>query len=244
MGTSAWRRRDTKGNVFIRGGLRLLACGGLAALASTLTPPATTLALGRLTTDDRPPEIAAPFSPLSGQSSSDTSVTIGLTVARTNPMRPTLALRGRSVDREDPAAFKVDTRISRIPCAGEYRFHAATEDTSNGNSSSYTALLRLFDPSIHPAGERCGVAPPPLPGRMSVLLQSQAESLFLVKGSRSHSGAFEGRLSLHSLPECDKIYELAANLELAGSSRGIEFKVQTISFSVSLQGKPADSKRC
>ncbi|MGC1850935.1 MAG: hypothetical protein WA687_00695 [Solirubrobacterales bacterium] len=179
-----------------------------------------------------------------GQSSSDTSVTIGLTVVRTDPMRPTLALRGRSVDREEPAAFKVDTRISRIPCPGEYRFHAATEDTSNGNSSSYTALLRLFDPSTHPAGARCGVAPAPLPGRMSVLLQSQAESLFLVRGSRSHAGAFEGRLSLRSLPECDKTYELATNLELAGSSRGIEFKVQTINFSVTLQGKPADGKRC
>lgn len=227
------KRRDTKGECN-RPGLRLLAWGGLVALALTPALPAT---FGRA-------EPAGPSSPLLGQASSDTSVTVGLTVARTDPMRTTLALRGRSVDREEPAAYAVDTRVPRIPCPGEYRFHAATEDTSNGNSSSYTALLRFFDPSIRPAGARCGVTPPPRPGRMRVLLQNREQRLLSVKGGRSNAGPFEGRLSLLSLPECDRTYELAAGLDLAGWSRSVEFKVQTISYSTTLQGSPADGERC
>lgn len=159
-------------------------------------------------------------------------------------MRPTLDLRGRSVDRNEPAAYEVDTHISRIPCPGEYHFHAATEDTSNGNSSSYSALLRLFDPSPRLPGAHCGGTPPLRPGRMSVRLQNRTETLFTVKGARSNAGAFEGSLVFSSVPECDKTYTLDAALDLAGSSRRIEFNVRAIELNVNLPGRATEDKRC
>ncbi|HSS04473.1 MAG TPA: hypothetical protein VLK89_04710 [Solirubrobacterales bacterium] len=222
--------------------MRLLIGGGLATLVFTLALQAK--ALGHASTGDPSFEIATPFSPLIAESSSDTSVIVGLTIARTDPTRPTLDLRGRSVSRYEPEAYKVDTHISRIPCPGEYRFHAATEDSSNGNSSSYSALLRLFDPSAHPPGTPCNQAPPPLPGEMRVLLQDGLEKLFAVKGGRSNGGTFEGGLFLSSLPECDKTYTLKATLELAGWSRSAEFKVRAIELSSTLQGRTIEDKRC
>lgn len=220
--------------------MRLLACVGLAALALALS---ATPALARVAVTD-PLGIAPPLSPLLAESSSDTSVAIGLTVARTNPVRPTLDLRGRSIDRNEPEAYRVDTHVSRIPCPGEYRFHAGTEDTSNGSSSSYSALLKLYDPSTRPAGARCGGRPPALPGRMSVRLQDQVDKLFAVKGGRSNAGAFEGRLSLSSLPECDRTYVLETTLDLTGWSRSAEFKVRAIEVSSTLQGRSIEDKQC
>ncbi len=213
----------------------------MTSLVISLGSPST--ALGSETADPSLESIAL-FSPLFAQPSSGTSVTIGLTVAQTSPVRPTLDLRGRSIGRDETEAYKVETRIPRIPCPGEYRLHAATEDTSNGNSSSYSALLRLFSPSVHPAGARCGGSPPSLPGHMSVLMQDRVDRLFLVQGARSNAGAFEGMLSLSSVPECDKSYTLEAILDLAGWSRRVEFKVLTIEIDTALQGRPAESKRC
>lgn len=222
-------------------GARLLAGVGLTSLA--ISAGSTATVLGSETPDDLPFG-AGSLSPLLAQPSSDTSVTVGLTVAQTSPARPTLDLRGRSIGRDETEDYKVETRVPRIPCPGEYRFHAATEDTSNGNSSSYSALLRLFDPSVHPPGARCGGSPPPLPGQMRVLLQSRVDRLFLVQGARSNAGAFEGKLSLSSVPECNKNYTLEAALNLSGWSRSVEFKVQAIEINTTLQGRPAESKRC
>lgn len=228
--------------VFKNGGARLLAGVGLTSLVISLGLPPT--ALGGETPDDPSLKNTTPFSPLLAEPSSDTSVTIGLTVAQKSPVRPALDLRGRSISRNETEDYKVEARIPRIPCPGEYRFHAATEDTSNGNSSSYSALLRLFSPSVHPAGARCGGSPPPLPGHMSVLMQDRVDRLFLVQGVRSNAGAFEGRLSLSSVPECDKSYTLETTLDLAGWSRSVEFKAQAIEIDTTLQGRPAESKRC
>jgi hypothetical protein len=201
-------------------------------------------ALGRGAFVDPPLETPTPFTSLRGERSTDTSVTIGLKVARTNPAHPTFDLRGRSIDRHEVGAYKVDTRVSQIPCPGEYRFEAATEDSSNGNSSSYSALLRLSDPVTHPSGARCGGAPPPLRGQMSILLQNRVERLFLAKGTRSNGGAFGGKLFLSSLPECDKTYVLEAALDLDDWSRSAEFKAQAVKIDTTLQGRPAESKRC
>lgn len=169
---------------------------------------------------------------------------IGLTVVRTNPVRPAFDLNGRSVDREEPEEYKVDTDISRIPCPGEYHFRAGTEDTSNGNSSSYSALLRLFSPSTRPAEARCGVKPPPLPGRMRIRMQDQVDRLFAVKGGRSNGGEFGGHLFLSSLPKCDRTYVLEAKLDLTGWSRRAEFKVRAIELRSTLQGRIVEDKQC
>jgi len=221
-------------------GLRLLARTGLAALALALLP--ATSALARATASDPPLGIAPAFSPLLAESSSDPSVTIRLTVVRADPARPTIDLRGRTVGRNEPDTYRVDTQISRIPCAGEYRLRTETEDTSNGNGNSYSALLRLFSPSPSPAGAGCGGRPPPRPGRMSVRLQNQADKLFAIKGSRSNSGTFEGGLSLSHLPECDESYVLEAALDLTGWSRSFGFRVQTIKFSSTLRGQTTEEQ--
>lgn len=222
-------------------GSRLLANIGLVTLALALLP---TTAPARATANDLPLQVAPPFSPLLAESSSDTSVVIGLTVARTDPVRPTFDLRGRSIDREEPGEYTVSTDVSRIPCPGEYRFRAGMEDTSNGNSSSYSALLKLFDPSTQPVDARCGGKPPALPGRMSIRLQDQVNRLFTVKGGRSNAGRFEGHLSLVSLPECDKTYVLEATLSLTGWSRSAEFKVRAIELKAILPGRIVEEKQC
>jgi hypothetical protein len=178
------------------------------------------------------------------ESSGNASVTIGLQVARTNPQRQTLDLRGNSISRQEPEAFDVDTHIRQIPCPGEYLFHADEEDSSNGNSSSYRALVKLFHPSPDPAGAPCGGVPPPLPGRMTVLLQDRADRLLAITGKRSNAGAFEGGLTLSHLPECDKTYTLEAALDLASWSRRVEFKLRALEIEVTLQGKPIESERC
>jgi hypothetical protein len=174
----------------------------------------------------------------------DPSVTIGLQAIHSNSLRPTLDLRGHSIDHEDSEAFSVDTHLSRVPCPGEYRFEAAEENSSNGNSSTYDALIRLAGPTAHPAGERCGGALPPVRGQMSVLLQDRIDSLFVVKGSRSNGGAFGGRLTLSSLPQCHKSYTLEVNVDLTGWSRSLEFRVQVLEVNTTLQGEPAESDRC
>lgn len=174
----------------------------------------------------------------------DPSVTIGLQAIHSNALRPTLDLRGHSIDREDSEAFSVDTHLSRVPCPGEYRFKAAEENSSNGNSSTYDALIRLAAPTAHPVGGRCGGALPPVRGQMSVLLQDRIDSLFVVKGSRSNGGAFGGRLTLSSLPQCHKSYTLEVNVDLTGWSRNLEFRVQVLEVNTTLQGEPAESDRC
>lgn len=213
-----WEEATTYPRVFESRGRSLVAASiGLVALLLALAPPAP---------------------------ASDSSITLGLRVARTNPVRPTLDLRGTTVGRDNPGAFRVETHIARIPCPGEYRFDAAEEDSSNGNSSTYSALLRLFDPSIRPAGSRCGGPPPLLPGRVNVLLQDRVDRLFVVRGARSNGGAFEGGLSFSRLPQCDRSYELEADLDLAGWSRSAEFKVQVLEIHTTLQGRPVQSERC
>lgn len=216
--------------------------GGLVALALAL--PIQAMALGATSAGPRSLVLSEPLVPQLAGSSSDTRVTIGLTVARTDPVRPTLDLRGRSIDRSEPGAYEVHTHVSRLPCAGEYRFYAGTEDTSNGNSSSFRAQLRLFDGSTSPAGARCGGKPPPLPGYMSLRLQDRIDRLLVIKGGRSNGGAFDGRLDLASLPECDKTYTLEAKLDLNGWKRTGEFKVRAIEVSSTLQRKPIEDKRC
>jgi len=174
----------------------------------------------------------------------DSSVAIGLEVTKKGLASPALALRGRSVDRDRPGVFSVSTDVSQLPCPGQYVFHADTENDSNGNSSSYDALLRLYDPSSQPPGARCGIAPPPLPGRLSVLFQGAKTTLFSVRGSRANAGAFEGELLLASVPACDERYTLEATLDLSGWSRHAEFKAETLWYRTTLQGEKPIGERC
>lgn len=174
----------------------------------------------------------------------DPSVTIGLQAIHSNSLRPTLDLRGHSIHRDDSEAFSVDTNLSRVPCPGDYRFEAAEEDSSNGNSSTYDALIRLVGLTDHPAGGRCGGALPPVRGHMSVLMQDRVNRLFVVKGSRSNGGAFGGRLTLSSLPQCDRSYTLEANVDLVDWNRSLAFRVQVLEVNTTLQGKSIESERC
>ena len=223
IGESAGKERHaTNFAVFHRGCWRLLVGASLATLALAWASPAGALGFG----------------------AGDPSVTIGLQAIHSNSLRPTLDLRGHSIDREDSEAFSVDTLLSRVPCPGEYRFEAAEEDSGNGNSSTYNALIRLAGPTAHPDGGRCGGALPPVRGQMSVLLQDRVDRLFVVKGTRSNGGAFGGRLTLTSLPQCDRNYTLEANVDLAGWSRSLEFRVQVLEVNATLQGKSIESERC
>jgi len=174
----------------------------------------------------------------------DSSVAIGLKITRTGLASSALALRGRSVDRQHPGTFSVSTDVSQLPCPGQYLFHADTENDSNGNSSSYDALLRLYDPSSRPSEAGCGLTPPPLPGRLSFLLQGPKTRLFSIEGGRSNAGAFEGGLLFASTPECNRGYTLEASLDLTGWSRYAKFKVETLWYRTTLQGEKPSGERC
>ena len=65
-----------------------------------------------------------------------------------------LHLRGLRTTPGNSSAFDVSAYITRVPCQGQYLFTAAQENTLNGNSQTYDALIRLFE--AHPAGGRCG----------------------------------------------------------------------------------------
>jgi hypothetical protein len=216
---------------------------GLAALFLALAPPVA--AVGDTGDGDNPPEVGQAFRPtIVEKSAMDSSVTIGLELTRKGTEKPALSLRGNSISREEPSAFRVDTHIARIPCPGEYRFDAAEEDSSNGNSSTYSALIRLLSFSAHPADSRCGASLPPLPGRMSIYLQDRVEAFFAVQGARSNAGPFKGPLSFNGVPQCDRDYRLETELDLARWSRSVDFKVKVIQIDVTLQGKSIESKRC
>jgi hypothetical protein len=155
-----------------------------------------------------------------------------------------LGLRGNRTSPGNSGTFKVAASIYSVPCPGEYRFEAAQENTGNGNSATYTALIRLFDPSSHPPGARCGVSPPPLPGRVSVSLAALDDELFVLHGTRRNPGPFKGTLSFVSFLQCNRPYRLETALDLAGWTRSLDFRLQVLEVNATLQGKKLPGERC
>ncbi len=177
------------------------------------------------------------------ESLDESTFTVGFELSRSGAERPTLAVRGhRSSGIGASGPFEVSANVSRIPCAGVYRFEAGQENTRNGNSASYSARIRLLDPE---PPLRCGIAPPPLPGEVEVSLTVRESELFHLRGERHNAGLFEGTLNVARLPECGQPYRLEARLDLAGWDRSVDFKVRILEVDATFQGKPVfDEKRC
>lgn len=240
-------RRDTESTAVSRGGWRLLASTGLAMLVLTWMPPAS--ALGREAPSDTPFAIASP-NRLIAESSAKTSITLGLEVLQTDAEELTmLELHGRRTAANNSAPFKVSVPIARVPCPGSYLFTAGQEDTLNGNTVTYTALIRLFDPDARPAGARCGVRPPQLPGRLEMILSTpernghEKKDTFLLEAEREGTGPFGGTLTFKQLPEC-RDYRLRTALDLDGWERVVDFKVQILEFKWTFQGREVKPQRC
>ena len=229
------------GNVFARRGQSVaVASIGLTLLLVPMLPAS---AFGQMAAGDPRLDID-PTAPLLAESSKESSITLGLEISRTDAARPTLDLRGHRTTPGNSGTFKVGANISRIPCPGEYRFEAAQENTGNGNSATYTALVKLFDPSSHPPGARCGVSPPPLPGRVSVSLATLDSELFVLHGTRRSAGQFKGTLSFVSFLECGRAYRLETALDLAGWNRSFDFGLRVVEVNATLQGKKLPDERC
>lgn len=221
--------------------MRLLTIGGLATLAFAWMLPADAFGLGA--PGDAPFETDYAV-PLVAESSADPSVTLGLVVRESGAERPTLDLRGSRTNPGNSGPFNVSTHISHIPCAGEYLFTAAQENTLNGNNATYAALIRLFDPEAHPAGARCGVSPPRLPGDMEISLSVLENKIFILEGDRENGGPFNGTLAFDMLSQCGKDYRLRTELDLAGWMRDVEFSVRVLEFKVTFQGRALPTQRC
>lgn len=239
LGTST-EERPTYSAVFKRVGLSLTSIG-LAVLALAWTMPAD--AFGLVASSDKPFETDHAV-PLVAESSTDASVTLGLVVHESGAERPTLNLRGSRADPGNSGPFDVSTRVSQVPCAGEYLFTAAQENTLNGNNETYAALIRLFDPEAHPAGARCGISPPRLPGHLEVSLSVLESKIFSLKGDRENGGPFNGTLAFDMFPQCGRDYRLGTELGLAGWTRKVEFNVRVLEFKVTFQGRALPAQRC
>ena len=176
--------------------------------------------------------------------SAESSITVGLEVSRSGAERPLLAVRGYRNGPGATGTFEVDADVSRIPCPGAYRFEAAQENTRNGNSATYTALIKLLDPELRPPGARCGVAPPPLSGQIRIALGARESEPFVLRGERRGGGQFKGRLSFISFPECDRPYQLKTALDLAGWDRNVDFRVRILEVDATIQGKKVLDERC
>jgi hypothetical protein len=227
--------------VFHRRGRRLLASASLAALALAWTLPARTCAL------EAPRETS--YSESTGQPAAESaaraSVTLALALANSDgEERPVLDLRGRRTQPDNSSLFRVSAQVSRIPCPGEYRLTSAQEDDLTGNTETYTALIKLFEPEAHPAGTRCGLSPPRLPGHVEIILHDPEERTFRLDADREGGGPFGGSLMFRIYPECDRDYRLETDLDLSGWSRSIEFRVRVIEFSATFQGRRIPTQRC
>lgn len=226
---------NTNSAVFNMGGLRFLAC--MAVLALALLPLATAPANQPSTADS-----VLISSPAEGSSGS--SVTVGLEVARSGTVRPALTIRGNRTSASDTGPFRAETEVSRIPCPGEYRFEAAQEDARTGNSATYTALIELFDLSASPAAARCGIPPPPLAGRVSILVEAHGDETFVLHGKRRNGGRFKGELFFKEFLRCGRPYRLSADLDLVGLRREFDFKAHVIEVRAEFQGRKIPNQRC
>jgi hypothetical protein len=219
--------------------------GGLCLLVSLAT-----LALAWM----RPPEVVfgareawldSDPNLLSAESATRASVTLALALAAAGEEgRPVLDLRGRRTQPGNSSLFRVSAHVSRMPCSGKYTLTAAQEDDLNGNTQTYTALIKLFEPEARPLGTRCGLLPPRLPGHVEIKLHDSEETTFRLDADRQGGGPFGGSLMFKIYPECDRDYRLETSLDLSGWSRSIDFRARVLEFSATFQGRQTPTQRC
>jgi hypothetical protein len=219
----------------------LLASASLAALLLTWTLPTGACAL----VAHRGTPHGDSTGPFAAEGLARASVTLALALAGADGQeRPVLDLRGRRTQPDNSSLFRVSAHVSQMPCSGEYRLTSAQEDDLTGNSETYTALIKLFEPEAHPPGTRCGIPPPRLPGHVEITLHDAEERTFRLDADRHGGGPFGGSLMFRIYPECDRDYRLETDLDLSGWSRSIEFKLRVLEFSATFQGRRIPTQRC
>jgi hypothetical protein len=178
------------------------------------------------------------------EDSSGSSITVGLKVVHDGAEQPTLVVRGHRTTSSPLGKFKISANVAHIPCAGEYRFEAAQENTENGNSLAYGAQITLSDVQAQPPGSDCGVAPPPRPGALEVALEIGNQRPFFLHASRAGKGLFAGTLSFTKFPECNRTYRLETRLDLAGWNRAYSFDARVGEIDVSMPGHEPNASPC
>lgn len=161
-------------------------------------------------------------SPETELSSSKTIVALSLT--RAGKAKEAVAIRGASIGT-DPTRFSAVATFSQIPCPGQYRYEAQTENQKNGALSAYSAIVSLapLSPDRDPP---CGDAPPPRPGAAEISISSEGEPIDSIDGRGSGSGGFFGELTTTSQPECDRRYTVTFDLDLRGWARSIRYRLK------------------
>jgi hypothetical protein len=138
-----------------------------------------------------------------------------------------LVTRGSSIAKSEGETFAASTKVMRIPCPGEFRFEAETEDVRTGAVTAYSATINLSQFRTKPPGVACGLSIPPVPGRGSVVLKGgSSASPLRLEGQRGGFGNFIGRLHVSGFPVCDISYELQAEFHLRGWDRAFYYAAQ------------------
>lgn len=185
-----------------------------------------------------------PSSDLGAESSVDARVTLGLELTRTDSGRVALKLRGNRSSRGEQRPFRVNVSIARILCPGYYRLDVAQENSGNGNTATYTALIRLSALDERQTIGRCGVEPPLLPGGLSIAMGTLENDFFVLRSKRTDGGPFTGRLAFESFPECEEPYRLESELDLTDWRRRLDLRMRVIELESQLQGQTIESERC
>lgn len=181
------------------------------------------------------------LAPAQALGSSETS--LGMRMTRISTGRPTLVVRGGSVDATPPGEYTTTASPLRIPCPGRYRYQAETENQLSGASSSYTAVVALSHLSTRPEGLSCGDVPPPRAGEVTIAIVGASEPFHLT-GSRGGFGAFLGNLYLRSQPECDESYTFTTELALRGWHRSFSYHLEVDKVEFTLEGVTHSTRVC
>lgn len=177
------------------------------------------------------------------EATGDSSTIMAARLTRLESNQQEFIVRGARSNRPANADFSIWARMTRIPCAGRYRLSAASENTANGNSWSYVAMVTLGRSSIRPPSARCGIPLLPQSERVSVrLIRDHKQDLVALHSGRR--GLASGTLSVSGMPDCAHGDRLKAMLELGSAGREYRFDVRVRTVELRLQGEPIQRQRC
>jgi hypothetical protein len=167
---------------------------------------------------------------------------IGLSLEQASTGKEALAIRGASVESET-ARFSAVATLSRLPCAGSYRYELDSENQDTGALSSYTALVTLAPfASVHAVP--CGGVPPAEPGALRISVAGDEEAIDFRQGRRSGSGSFFGAFTMGTQPICHQTYRISVSVDLRSWHRSVRYRLKVARWESEAQGRQLESRDC
>ncbi|MET0304619.1 MAG: hypothetical protein ABW196_00125 [Solirubrobacterales bacterium] len=216
-------------------GWRLLAGAILIALISVCSLPRAAHALETVPFDG-----GLTGFPIA-ESATRASFTIALDLVETKgDEQEVLELRGRRTTSGNTGTYNVSAGVSATPCPGTYRLSADQENSLNGYTLTYGALMKLVKPAGLPAGAGCDQLPRST-GRVLMGLRNPVigplATVFALDVRKQGGGTFAGTLMSGALPACAGGYRLETELVLPGRRRSLDLEVQMLEVRRYIQGQ-------